>query len=326
MDQKVSIIVPFRNGEEYLERCMEGLLRQTYKNVEILLIDDGSADAGGRLCDDLAGRHPVIRVFHTECRGVSAARNRGLQECTGAYAAFVDVDDYPAEDMIEYLLSLLRQTDCDVAGCGFITFREGEPPQNGKEKPPEVEVLTGMEFIEKGILQSDTRCWSKLYKRESIGNTRFQEGLTIGEDMLFLLELARKGKTFCRSAYSGYGYFMNEKGAMNRSFRNSYMDQITCWQRALESIQKAAPSLADRTVAILLISTMLVVGKLALLPKAERKKKASFFQECSAVIQTYSTNSEAVSLLDRGYKIKIRIYAHTPGLYVYLYHILKSVL
>lgn len=144
--------------------------------------------------------------------------------------------------------------------------------------------------------------------------------------MLFLLELARKGKTFCRSAYPGYGYFMNEKGAMNRSFRNSYMDQITCWQRALESIQKAAPSLADRTVAILLISTMLVVGKLALLPKAERKKKASFFQECSAVIQTYSTNSEAVSLLDRDYKIKIRIYAHTPGLYVYLYHILKSVL
>lgn len=333
MEETVSIIVPVYNAAPYLERCVDSLLRQTYRNTEILLLDDGSADGSGQICDRYARCHENVKVFHMPNAGVSAARNRGLQECGGKYLTFVDADDVPAGDMVEYLVGMAEKTGCDVAGCGYFEFGEngrectegiGGQIEGGKEEW-DVERLSGSEFVERGILRSDTRCWSKLYRRESVGMLRFDTGLTIGEDMLFLLELAMQGKGFCRGNYKGYGYFVNEAGAMRRGFKDSYMDQIVCWQKALERIGKLGVGrLTERTEAILLISVMLVVGKLAQLPGKEMREKAEAGEYCLALVREYGRKRGVFRELDGGYRIKVRVFGCAPKVYMVLYHVFRG--
>lgn len=334
--RKISIIVPVYNGAAYIKRCMDGLLAQTYPNMEILLIDDGSTDGSGRICDDFADKYSQVKAYHVKNAGVSAARNKGIGECSGEYVGFVDVDDYLLEDMTEHLARMLEETGSDVAGCGFFEF--GGKMEEGAEaaradavgrctgKKADVpqteglEILSGKEFIEKGILRSDTRCWSKLYRKSAIGELRFAEGLTIGEDMLFLLELARMGKQFCRSSYQGYGYYTNEEGAMRKGFKDSYMDQIVCWQKALAYMEKELPQLADRSASILLISVMLVVGKLAILSGKERKAKKEYGDKCYRLVKEYRRYGKAYQGLDAGYRLKVTLYLYAPGVYMWLYH------
>lgn len=328
----VSVIVPVYNGERYLARCMGSILGQTWKDLEILLIDDGSADGSGRLCDDFAEKYEKVRAVHTVNRGVSSARNLGLEEAAGDYVTFVDADDRLAEDMVEHLIDVLEKTGCDIAGCDFWIDRPGS--QNGMEEHnrrgrgsqaflQQAEALSGLEFMEKGILGSDTRCWSKLYRKESIGDIRFDRELTIGEDMLFLLELARAGRIFGRSGYQGYGYFINDEGAMMHPFRDSYMDQISCWERALPVLAEASPKLKDKAESILLVSVMLVAGKMAELPHRERKEKKAFEERCLRLVREYGRHKGAFGNLDRGYQVKTAVYRRMPRIYMMLYHVVK---
>ena len=325
MNRKVSVIVPVYNAAGYLERCMESLLKQTYQNIEILLIDDGSTDESGNMCDAYAQQYGQVKVVHTSNDGVSAARNCGMENCTGEYFAFVDADDVLSKHMIAHLADCLEKTDSDVAGCGYWEFCKEEdlhkhvPEEWERASVKHTQILTGAEFIEKGILRSDTRCWSKLYKRESVGAIRFEQGLTIGEDMLFLLRLAQQGRRFCTSSYKAYGYFINEAGAMRQGFKDSYVDQITCWQKALEMIAKEFPRLADRTEAILIISIMLTVGKLAMLSGKERREKQQLVKECSRLIKQHGKNKAVLRELDRGYRIKVAVYKWMPRIYLTLY-------
>lgn len=325
-EKKVSIIVPVYNAEGYLERCLGSLLRQTYENTEILLIDDGSTDRSGKICDEYAGQYPVIRSIHMENAGVSAARNKGIELSEGEYLTFVDADDYAAADMVAHLTGILEHSGSDVAGCGYYTF---EASQTGMEAlgdsrsdgQADVEILTGIGFMEHGILNSDTRCWSKLYRKESIGTLRFQTGLTIGEDMLFLLELARAGRQFCRSRYKAYGYYVNASGAMQAQFKDSYMDQITCWQRALEVIEKEVPRLTVQAETVLLVSVMLVVGKLSMLSAGERREKETAVRYCLSLVREYAKKKAVYTRLDTGYRIKVSLYGTLPELYMRLYHL-----
>lgn len=330
----VSVIVPVYNAERYLGRCMAGILGQTWENMEILLVDDGSTDGSAKICDYFSKKDKRVRAVHTENKGVSAARNLGLELCGGDYVAFVDADDFLEEDMVEHLADLLEKTGCDVAGCGF---REFGPEDVGQEEDgvqalsrmrpareaqaflQQAETLSGLEFMKRGILKSDTRCWSKLYRKESIGAVRFAEGLSIGEDMLFLLDLAKAGKRFARSNYKGYVYWINDGGAMMRRFRDSYMDQITCWERALPVLESADPGLADQAEAVLLVSTMLVVGKLAALDGKERKEKRACTERCLRLVREYGSHKGAFRELDRGYRIKVFMYRYMPETYMRLY-------
>ena len=112
---KVSVIVTVYNVEKYLNKCVDSLLAQTLSDIEILLVDDGSTDGSGRICDDYAGKDSRVRVIHKENGGVSSARNKGLFEASAEYVGFVDSDDYVAEDMYECLYSNLKKEDADVS-------------------------------------------------------------------------------------------------------------------------------------------------------------------------------------------------------------------
>ena len=254
-------------------------------------------------------------------QGVSTARNKGIEQAEGEFLSFVDADDYLEKDAIETLLKLMEETESDIAGCGFHSFTQEK--NEITQEDTHVEVLSGREFIERGILSSDTRCWSKLYTRESIGELRFDTTMTIGEDMLFLLALAKQGAKFSRTDYKGYGYYVNEDGAMNQRFKDSYMDQIRCWKQAVSEITEIIPKLRAKAVSILMISILLVVGKLAAIERKERIIYKPHLTTCLDELRKCRKVKGALKQLSTGYRIKTRVYLLCPSFYLWAYHLLK---
>ena len=143
MEQKplISVIVPVYNGQDYLEKCIESIEAQTYENIEVLIINDGSTDATGQVCVSLKQRYSNISVITTEDEGVSAARNVGLDAAKGAYVTFVDADDRIRPKMLEALYQGMMDTGSDICGCGFLIWEKEEDWE---------ELLKGRYRLEKG--------------------------------------------------------------------------------------------------------------------------------------------------------------------------------
>ena len=166
----VSIIVPVYQVKEYHGECVESLLAQTYANLEILLVDDGSTDGSGVLCDEFAAKDSRVRVIHQENRGLSAARNAGLDWVKGEYVAFVDSDDAVLPDFIETLYKLLGKYQADIALCGYVKCRtedlagvRNELSSSGKER-----CMTSTQMLRQWhgkYKKWETVAWNKLYRR-----------------------------------------------------------------------------------------------------------------------------------------------------------------
>ncbi|MDR2889639.1 MAG: glycosyltransferase [Lachnospiraceae bacterium] len=329
---RISVIVPVHNGQEYLQACVESIVTQSEQAIviEVIIINDGSTDKTAAVCERLQEEYNGVKVITMEDLGVSCARNAGLAMATGTYVTFVDADDRLLPGALIALLSLAKRTDSDITGCGFAPWQSEEEfdrlKGKGDQKATRVRENTysGIEFIDKGILSGDTRCWSKLYRRQSIIDIRFEEGISIGEDMLFVLATASAVRRITISDRPGYAYFQNPHGAMNRTFRASYMDQITCWQMAAKRIDKLRPDLTYRATGILLISILLTVGKIAELPSVDRKQNQGRIKLCRQYLKEAIKVPGAFSVLDQGYKVKVSIFSRFPGIYVSAYHAWKG--
>lgn len=331
MDQ-ISVIIPVHNGESYLEKCIESIVGQDYEELEILIVNDGSADQTAAVCEKLAEKDGRVRVMTLPDLGVSAARNRGLEQARGAYIMFVDADDRLRPGVLGRLYEQLLATDSDMAGCGFAAWSSEEEWERLSEKPGTcagtaesfpVVTYDSDSYLKNALLKGNTRCWSKLYKRSLIGQVRFREGLTIGEDMLFLAELLPHIKRVSETAYPGYGYYQNPDGAMQRPFTQAYMDQIYCWEAVGELLAKRGDSLTPQLHAQTMVAIMLTVGKIALLSGRERKKAEKCLRECHGKLKTLAKERDSYVWLPAGYGIKVRMFAVLPKLYVILYHLQK---
>ncbi len=189
--RKVSIIVPIYNQEKYLSKCIDSILCQSYKNFELLLIDDGSTDKSGSICKGYAEKDKRIRYVRKKNSGVSSSRNKGLDLSQGELIAFIDSDDYVEPDYLEYLVSLNEKTGAQICFCG-----------NRRETLEQTEVVnsgsltgdfTGESFLEKLLCgEMITSVWGAVYKKDAIGKLRFDEKIYCGEDFYFLYELSKK--------------------------------------------------------------------------------------------------------------------------------------
>lgn len=165
----VSVIVPVYNVEKYIERCILSVLNQTYQNYELLLVDDGSADASGRICDAYHSRYRQIKVYHKENGGLSDARNYGLQKAKGEYIVFLDSDDYIAKEFLACLYGLLEEAQADIAVCGFYHMDTDTFPEEKKDRTYQTVLLSAQETLADwhGIRgKMETCVWNKLYKRK----------------------------------------------------------------------------------------------------------------------------------------------------------------
>ncbi|MBR4710799.1 MAG: glycosyltransferase family 2 protein [Clostridia bacterium] len=169
----ISVIVPVYHVEPYLRQCVDSILDQTYRDIEILLIEDGSPDRCGEICDEYGRNDDRVKVYHTENRGLAAARNLGLREAAGEYIGFVDSDDWIEADMYEVLLRLLEKTGADVSVCDFIQ----EPVSFKKDFYPVDTVLHGTDTINALFTKAvNYTVWNKLYRREIFRGILFPDG------------------------------------------------------------------------------------------------------------------------------------------------------
>lgn len=223
----LSIIIPAYNAAPYINDCIGSIMASTYRDFELLLVDDGSTDGTSDLCDQLAERYPVIKVFHTENRGLSSARNLGIDSASGKYIGFVDADDYISSSMFEVLVKALNETDADMAVCGYQRCQKGEVRQASSRT--DIAITAERAEIAQEVLCGGYGCyvWNKLFQKKILDENRvtFRIDCGIAEDQYFIMEYLQ----YCKKAVfidtKLYFYVMNGASLMN-SFRNSrFVDQ-----------------------------------------------------------------------------------------------------
>lgn len=223
----VSLIVPVYNVELYVEKCIKSLINQSYNNLEILLIDDGSSDKSGDICEQYQKKDPRIKVFHKINGGLSDARNYGLKHAAGDYIFFVDSDDWIELDSIEKLLKYAQKVNADIV-CYGINDYVGENIET-KRGSSECKLITGKEalylLVEKGD-DVGIVAWNKLYKKKLFENIEFEKG-KINEDVFFTPKIISFAERVGIINYYGYNYVKNRTGSIcNKSLSEKNMDAI----------------------------------------------------------------------------------------------------
>ena len=242
----ISIIVPVYNAEKYLDQCLDSLTKQSYKNIEIILINDGSLDLSPAICDRWAEIDSRVKVIHTRNYGVSHARNEGLKVIKGAYVGFVDADDWVETDTYECLLNELIKRKADVSGGGYVREEVGGPVNffclEASKAFARTDILKNIYSYDKHKILSWELC-DKLFKREVIGDFRFNESVATGEDMLFFWTIMKHVNVFAYAPLSKYHYRMHEESVMNGGISSKTISGLFAVRRIWRSSQNESNEL-----------------------------------------------------------------------------------
>lgn len=223
----VSCIVPVYNVEKYLDKCVESIVNQTYKNIEIILIDDGSSDNSPNICDKWKERDSRIIVIHKKNGGLSTARNVGLDRMTGEWVVFVDSDDYIHSQYIEVLLFAVNKYKVDLASCNYVEVNENNIIE--EEKIKSIKYIK-KEFIKSSSVYGVTEdikiiVWNKIFKRNIFENIRFPIN-RVCEDIGVLFYILDKIENYCMVDSTLYYYQYNQESIWRKKWSIDYMDRI----------------------------------------------------------------------------------------------------
>lgn len=232
---EISIIVPVYNVEKYIERCLESLINQTFKNIEIILINDGSTDYSKEICERYAKEDERIILINQQNKGQSAARNKGIEIARGNYIGFVDSDDYIEPNMYEVLYEKLNceNADCVVAQVNMVNTK-GEILSNKINKNKIGNIETGKEAIIRYLENGRWSLWDKLYKAKFIKNIKFEEGRSCGEDHLGIIPILHEMKKIVTIDNYLYKYLVRENSTTTSSFSIKSFDNSYVWEEVLK--------------------------------------------------------------------------------------------
>lgn len=216
MQPQISVIVPVYNTEPYLKPCLDSLLAQTVPGLEILLVDDGSTDRSGAICDEYAEKDPRLTVIHQANGGVASARNAGLEAARGEWLGFVDADDWVEPDMFSGLLELALRTGADIVQCAVVSEADGEEPRRPAAEAERV--------VSGGAPGFDRAAWNrysnhnvdKLFRRSTVGPVRFSPQFPVGEDLLFNLEVLERADRVAFGTQNHYHYRQHADSACHK--------------------------------------------------------------------------------------------------------------
>lgn len=203
----ISVIIPVYNTDEYLPRCLDSILNNTYRELEVICINDGSQDNSLEVLNGYAAKDSRVKVINQENAGVSAARNRGLDEATGEYIAFVDSDDWVHRQYFEVLHSNLLSWDAQISICGHVMISKlSDDPSISSEQ------ISARPLSQVQLAEKDIPVWARLYRMECISSLRFDQSIMLAEDTVFNLTLIRRnpGLRLCRCDAPIYHYFTRE--------------------------------------------------------------------------------------------------------------------
>ena len=238
----ISVIVPVYRVEQYLDRCLRSITEQTYRNLEIILVDDGSPDNSGAICDAWAQRDSRIRVIHKQNAGAGAARNTGLDVATGEIISMIDSDDYLDVHMYEHLLSLMTE-DVDIAECDicWTELDDLQMDDGSKAETGFYDVVDAMRLHIRDEIFCQTPP-NKLYRSSTVGDIRFPEGNLI-DDEYFTYRVIGNAKKLARSSACMYAYRQQPGSAMHKTFSLRRLQGLEAKQQRLEYLQERMPQL-----------------------------------------------------------------------------------
>lgn len=238
---KVSIIVPVYNVRNYIEKCIDSLISQTYSNLEIILVDDGSTDGSEKVCDVFEKKDCRVKVIHKKNGGQSEARNMGLDIASGDYITFVDSDDYVTNNYIEFLLDLLVSNDADIS-IGSYTYVTSQIVKSRATK--EFKILEPHETTRRMLLDDgfDMGVWAKMFKAILFEDIRFPSGKYF-EDSLITYQLVAKSKRNIFNSESIYFYVNRNDSTVNEEFSIKKLDLIEMTNEAENFILGMYPDL-----------------------------------------------------------------------------------
>jgi glycosyltransferase involved in cell wall biosynthesis len=255
VEDLLSIIVPVYKAEKYLRRCIESILVQSYQNYELILVDDGSPDDSGLICDEYAKKDSRIKSFHKSNGGLSSARNFGLDIAAGIYVGFVDSDDWITPDMYEHLVGLCKKHDVDIASCSYISTADDANTIVNSEAPRircfnQADALRF--YLQRGISgkTNDYSACTKVYRRELFGNLRFPNG-RIYEDMATNFQLLTLTHAYVASEKICYYYYININSITKRGYSNKDQDLLYAVSEILKLSQVINDPLLIRSASII---------------------------------------------------------------------------
>lgn len=243
----VSIIIPVYNASAYLRCCLDSVISQTYKNIEIILVDDGSTDDSGKICDEYAGQDGRIKVFHQENGGQALARNNAIKHVNGSFILYADSDDILTTDHVEYFVTLSNKYNADLVQCEMIKFRDEnqiltfEQQKENQERIDE-ELYNAQEALKQFSYQRKFTAspWGKLIKKELMDKLEFPVGVGY-EDMAIMFRLIGTAEKLVYSSKICYYYRQHQNSTMHTKFSDKKVDRIRIVEQFFDYIKQNYP-------------------------------------------------------------------------------------
>ena len=314
-ENKISVIVSIYNVQEYVEKSVQSIQNQTYKNLEIILVDDGSNDKSGTLCDKFADKDPRVKVIHKKNGGLSSARNEGIKIATGKYIAFVDGDDWIDEGMYEDMLRAILNFDADIAICNYKEVSRNGVRDTSTEA---VTVFEGREtlkvFIEEDEnYQIQNAAWNKLYRRSLMGDLRFPEG-KLFEDIVYTTKLLAGSKraVYVNKAYYNYIFDRSDSIMNSKKVEHLLTDQVPAYKEKGEFLLSIGEKELFLTHQFYFYKRMLLHYK-----EAKEKKPEGYQAFIKKITKVICANPvwEAFEGQSKGEWLRMKLFTISPVLY-----------
>lgn len=246
MNKKISVIIPIYNSAQTLERTLNSVINQSYKNLEIILVNDGSTDNSVEICMECAKKDDRIVIVNQENKGVGEARNHGIDIATGEFISFVDSDDTLDENFYSELIATQMVTNADIVESGAKVILGKDNEIYPYEKKDKINVFQNHDYMKNYLNFSlNVSVWGKIYKSELIGNIRFPN-LNINEDFVFLWEIVKRTNLFCENLNVNYHYYLDKEVSLSKApFSASNMTMISHIDDVVNDVNEIYPDLNE---------------------------------------------------------------------------------
>ena len=281
--EKVSVIVPAYKVEKYIEFCLLSIFKQTYKNLEVIAVDDGSPDNTPRILDELAKQHPQLKVIHKANGGVSRARNTGINAATGDYIVFVDGDDYLAPDYMEYMMGLVKKTGAEFC-LSVHSYTKQNEPQTKKQTVRKISPAQGVALL----LSPEVivGCWNKIFKRSMLLQNKcfFAEDLFYGEGLNFITNAAQVANCVGAGNRKVYYYRKNNIISATTDFN---IEKIYNGEKALNRVESNLKLNTPQIQTMLTLHrSMFFIGAAVRIKAAGFEEKyKDYYKKCMAYVR-----------------------------------------
>lgn len=275
----ISVIVPVYNVEPYLRKCLDSIVNQTYRNLEIILVDDGSPDNCGAVCDEYAASDSRIKVIHKENGGVSSARNAGLAAATGEWIGWVDADDWIEPDMYGYMLDKVREYSADIAVCSRFEQYRGQCVFRGWEREQGLDTECALELLLKNDAMQNF-LWDKLWRRELFDGVVFPEGRTF-EDIAVMHRLFMRARRVACLPEAKYFYLQHSGSIVDNKSLENRINYFRAARLRLDEMGGQWPQFRQLMEAQCAASAVSVWCSVCANPKAERQEFMPELKEIS---------------------------------------------